>query len=261
MSVLNPAVDLVSQRPALISTTGGELKYSRLFATLFLALVCIAALPAWANEPYTIAPAQLNPRGALPHALVNKLDPQGWRLSTEVNGLPVSICEVFWVKAASVQERQPGSKTPSHYGDLEPGTLVGVIHFLPEASEDYREDFRDQKLEPGYYSMRYAPQPKGEPSDALMLSPVRADREAERVLATDELERRSRLASGTNNPALLSLVSPESSKEQAPRLRMDEEGTCIFQISLPVKSGPGSAKGVALAVILVTPRKGEGDAS
>jgi hypothetical protein len=265
MPLLNSAETLMGPRPELISTMKDKAKKGKarrrrrgVFAGLFLALLCIGAMPAWGVEPYSIEPAQLNPKDHLPGALADKVDQRGWRLSTEVDGLKVSICEVYWVKAASVQERRPGSKSPSHYGDLEPGTLVGVIRFLPEASEDFREDFHDQKLEPGYYSMRYAPQSKGDLSEVLLLSPASADRAAERVLSPDELERRSKLASGTPEPALLSLVPPESSKEKAPSVRMDDEGTCIFQVNLPVKSGAGSRHQAALAVILVTPRKEAG---
>jgi len=229
------------------------------FAALVLALVFITATPGWALEPYSIEPAHLNPKDPLPRALVDKLDSQGWLLFTETHGLKAPICEVFWVKAASVQEGQPGSK--ARYGGLETGTLLGVIHFLPETDKDFREDFHDQKLAPGYYSMRYAQRPQSEPADVLMLSPVNADREAESVLSAAELSRRSRLASRTAEPAVLSLVSPELRKEEVPTLRMDEEGTCIFQVQLRGKAGAGSPRDTAVAVILVTPRKGEGDES
>jgi hypothetical protein len=228
------------------------------FVGFFLVLVC--SFPAWGLEPYSMEPVELSPKAALGHALVERLDSRGWLLFTYANGLKVSICEIFWVKSASMEEGSGGG-SKSHYGDLEPGSLVGVIHFLPETDEDYREDFHDQKLAAGYYSMRYAPQPKGDPSDVLLLSPVTADLGAERVLSPDELERRSLLASGTRNPALLSLVSPELGEDKAPSLRMDDQGTCIFQIKLHVKSGAGSLRETRLAVILVTPRKGEGDAS
>jgi hypothetical protein len=230
-------------------------------AALLLALVFLAALPTWAVEPYSIEPVELNTKDAHGHAtidqaLADKLGPQGWRLWTESNGLKVTVCEVFWVKAASVQARLPGGK--SFYDDLEPGSLVGVIHFLPETDEDYREDFHDQKLKPGYYTMRYAPRPKGDPSEVLLLSPAGSDGKAEHVLSQEELERRSRLASGSREPAVLSLVSPELSKEEAPILRMDDQGTCIFQVKLHTS---GASREATLAVILVTPRKGEGDAS
>jgi len=244
--------------PGLEADTIRRRMLTRTFLTLLLIL---AAIPALGVEPYSIEPAELHPSDSFPPALMSKLDPQGWLLSTESNGLKVSICEVFWVKIGIGQDRQPGTKTQSPYGGLEPGALVGVIYFLPEASEDYREDFHDQKLEPGYYSMRYAPRPKGDPADVLLLSPVRADREAEPVLSQDELERRSRLASHSHEPAVLSLVPAESGKEESPSVRMDDQGTCIFQIKLQVKSGTGSSRESTLAVILVTPRKGEGDAS
>jgi hypothetical protein len=275
MPVLNPAENFMGFRFRRISTTNArtngdtktkEAKASRscrgVFTALFLALIFVAALPAWAVEPYSIEPVELNTKDAHGHAtidqaLADKLGPQGWRLWTESNGLKVTVCEVFWVKAANVQARLPGGK--SFYDDLEPGSLVGVIHFLPETDEDYREDFHDQKLKPGYYTMRYAPRPKGDPSEVLLLSPASSDGKAERVLSQDELERRSRLASGSREPAVLSLVSPELSKEEAPILRMDDQGTCIFQVKLQTSSG--ASREATLAVILVTPRKGEGDAS
>jgi len=82
------------------------------------------------------------------------------------------------------------------------------------------------------------------------------------VLSPGELERQSRLASGTREPAVLSLVPPESNKnEEDPRVRMDDQGTCIFQVNVHLKYSAGGARVIALAVILVTPRKGEGDAS
>jgi hypothetical protein len=276
MPVLDWVDDFKARDSALMLTTEHKARRRRrgVIAGLSLALVFIAALPAFGVEPYSVEPVQLNPKdilasapaskvpsnkGLLDMALADRLDPQGWRLFTYGNGLKVTICEVFLVKAASVQDRQAGAKP--HYGDLEPGSLVGVIHFLPETDEDYREDFHDQKLEPGYYSMRYAPRPNGDPSEVLLLSPARADREAERELSPDELERRSRLASGTREPAVLSLVPPELTKEDAPIVRMDDQGTCILQVKLTAKSSGGSPREATLAVILVTPRKGEGDAS
>jgi hypothetical protein len=224
------------------------------FAALFIALLFGRALPASALEPYSIESIELNTadKTGLDKALADKLDPHGSRLTTESNGLKVTVCEVFWAREVAGQAGRAGAK--SYYQDLQPGSLVGVIHFLPETDEDYREDFHDQKLAPGYYTMRYASQAHSEPSDVLMLSPLSADRGADSVVASNELERRSRLASGTKEPAVLSLVSPESSKEAEPRARMDEQGTCIFQVKVHVKPATGSPRDATLAVILVTPR-------
>lgn len=229
----------------------------RMVKFLLLAVVtCLATVAAWCAEPYSTEPAELRAADALPHALVDKLDPQGLRLVTESNGLKMAICELFWAKAVSGQEHQSGPK--AHYADFETGALVGIIRFLPEAGEDFREDYHDQKLKPGYYVMRYASLPEEESQDVILLTAANADGEAGQTLALDELKRRSRLASGTREPAVLSLAPPESGKGESPRLRMDEQGTCIVQVKLQVKPGTAPAREATFAMVVVTPRKEEG---
>jgi hypothetical protein len=128
-----------------------------------------------------------------------------------------------------------------------------VIRFLPEASEDYREDFHDQKLKAGYYTMRYAVLSGEDARDFLVLSPVNADRDPDRVLANEQLIGQSKLASHTGQPAILSLVNTEISSKDYPSLRMDESGTCILQDKLHAKSTAAAAGEVVLAVIVANP--------
>ena len=162
------------------------------------------------------------------------------------------ICEIFWAKAAITQ---PGKNGPSRttYGNLEPGSLMGVIRFLAQASDEYREDFHDQKLKAGYYTMRYAVVTGEDARDFLVLSPVSADADPGLVLSTDQLIRQGKLASRTDQPALLSLVTTEVGRKDLPRLRMDENGTCILQDTLHAKSSTASVGEVMVAVILVNP--------
>ena len=229
----------------------------RMIGFLLLSLLpVLGAVPAWGAEPYRTEPAELHAGDALPRALADQLDPQGFRLVTESNGLKMGICELFWAKAVTGQEHQAGLK--AHYADFEPGALVGVIRFLPEADEDFREDNHDQKLKPGYYVMRYAWLPEEELEDVVLLSPANADGESGQTLALDELKRRSRLASGTDHPAVLNLAPPESGKAESPRLRMDAQGTCIVQVDLQVKPGKAPAREATFAMVVVTPRKEEG---
>jgi hypothetical protein len=214
------------------------------------------SLAALAEEPYRLEPVDL-PSNALPAALQNKLSPKGLRLVTEANGLRMEICEVFWTTEAA------GQTPPAHskliYSDLAPGALVGVIYFLPGASEDFREDFRDQKLKPGYYTMRYAAAPDDVDQDALWLSPANADHDGEAKVSLDDLKRRSRLASGTRQPAVLHLVPTEIGKKEFPALRADNQGTCVLDLQFPVKNGSAAPHDRPLAVIVVTPK--ESDAS
>jgi len=241
--------------PRLVTRVRHDL--CRMAEFLFLAVVLVlAAVPAWSAEPYRTEPAELRAGEALPRALADKLDPEGLRLVTESNGLKMEICELFWAKAVTGQEHQPGPK--AHYGDFATGALVGVIRYLPGASEDFREDNHDQKLKPGYYVMRYASLLEEENEDVVLLSPANAEGEAGQTLALDELKHRSRLASGTRQPAILNLAPAELGKEESPLLRMDDQGTCIVQVKLQVKPGTGPAREVGFAMLVVTPGKEEG---
>jgi hypothetical protein len=222
------------------------------FVVFALFSVC---LPAWAAEPYRLEPVELA-SDALAHQLQDKLSTKGFRLVTETNGLRMEICEVFWAKEAAGQARPPHSKLI--YADLAPGSLVGVLHFLPGASEDFLEDFHDQKLKPGYYTMRYAPAPDDPDQDALWLSPAAADRAGEAKATLSDLKRWSLLASGTREPAVLHLVQTEIGKKDFPAIRTDGEGTCVLDVQFPVKTGSGAAHDMPLAVIVVTPKESGG---
>jgi hypothetical protein len=226
-----------------------------LLKRLFLVAAVIAsAVLLWAAEPYTIEQVELKASGELPDKLAEQLDSQGIRLITESNGLRVEICELFWAKTVIAQAQHPTHQP--HYRVLAPGALVGVIHFPPQTSEDYREDFHDQKLKAGYYSMRYAMLQEEEGHDVVLLS--RADHDVENTIPIDELKRRSRIATGTNQPAILKLVSPELGNVNYPGLRTDDQGTCIVQVKLHVKSTTNPVGEFAFAMIVVTPQKEQG---
>jgi hypothetical protein len=222
------------------------------FAGLFLASsLAIDAGAAWAAEPYSIEATQLQAADLSP-AVASSLNAQGSRIFTYSNGLKMSICEIFWATTVSAQDTRPATGRTS-YGNLKPGTLLGVIRFLSEAGEEYREDSHDQKLKPGYYTMRYALLPGGEASDFVLLSPAAADQDPKSVLPVDQLKRQGRLASGTDEPAVLRLVPAEEGKKDLPAVRMDEGGTCILQVKLNPKPSASSAHELDLAVILVNP--------
>lgn len=207
-------------------------------------------------EPYSIEAAQLHATD-LPQPIAGVLNKQGQRIFTYANGIKISICEIFWASTVSAQDQPKGR---SIYGDLTPGTLLGVIRFLPEAGEEYREDSHDQKLKPGYYTMRYTVLPGGDAGDFAVLSPPAADRDSKAIPAIDRLMSQGRLSSHTDHPAVLRLVPAEEGDREAPSVRMDEGGTCILQVRLHAKSDSGHLHEVSLALILVNPLP-EGDGS
>jgi len=224
-------------------------------------VVAIVSLPAWAVEPYSMTPVQLQPGPDLPAAIAAVLDPHGVHVFTYQNGQPTPICDVFMAKSASSQET-PERTNKVIYSQLKAGALVAVIHFLPESSEDYREDFHDQKLKPGYYTMRYAVMREGESSDFVLLSPVSEDRNPDHVPAPDELVRMSLKASETEDPAVMSLVAVSKTDKAFPDVLMADDGSCVLQFKLQMKSAKGNAEEpLALAMIVATPPEEEGGSS
>ena len=221
-------------------------------AGLFLVwLLVISVHTAWGVEPYSIEAAELQ-AADLPQSIASNLNAQGLRIFTYSEGLKMSICEIFWATTVTAQDGRPGLGRAS-YDNLKSATLLGVLRFLPEAGEEYREDFHDQKLKPGYYTMRYGVLPGGDAGDFLLLSPATVDRDPKVALSNDQLMRQSRLASGTDQPAVLRLVPTEEGDKDFPSVRMDEGGTCILQVKLHAKSNTGPAHELALAVILINP--------
>jgi hypothetical protein len=210
----------------------------------------------WGAEPYSIEAAQLR-AADLPQTIAAVLQKQGVRVSTYSNGLKISICEIFWASMVSTADRPPGRRI---YDGLEPGSLLGVIRYLPDAGDEYREDSHDQKLKPGYYTMRYTILADSDAQDFVLLSPATVDRESKLVLPNDQLASQGRLASGTDQPALLRLVPTEENNYDLSSVRMDEGGGCILQAKLRAKSETDPPYDLTLALILVN-QLPEGDGS
>jgi len=220
------------------------------FLVAVLLATSIYSAPALASDPYAIESAQ--PKASeLPPGMADQLDPHGSVVSTESNGLGMPICEVFWAKAVLLQDGATKSGR-LNYRSLRRGSLLGVIHFLPEASDDFREDFHDQKLKAGYYTMRYETIKDDDSRDFVLLSPIRLDGDPRRVLSMDELTQLSRVASRTSRPAVMSLVGIQLGETVSPSLRADDQGTCILQVNLHVQSPTGLME-FPLAIIVVNP--------
>jgi hypothetical protein len=219
---------------------------------------------AGAVEPYSIEPVTVQVSAYLPASVVQGLDPQGSRLVTTLNGLKTTMSEVWWARSVPTQD-SPSKSSGLLYGNLKVGGLVGVIHFLADVDPDFREDFRDQKLRPGYYTMRYAPEPEDKEHkevspyrDFLVLSPVSVDREPDKVLGMDELLKWSRLATRSRHPAVLSLVPAGQGYKNVPVLQTDDAGTCTMHVRLH-SQGEKSGPSLDLAIILITPRNENGE--
>jgi hypothetical protein len=230
---------------------------SRAAWLVLIMAVTLGTFPAWAVEPYSTEPAKPKVSDQLPASLVENLDPTGTLLFTYSNGLKEAICEIFWAKTVALQST--ASTGLLRYSDLKPGSFVGVIHLLPEATEDYYEDYHNQKLKPGFYTMRYAVLPAGIGAngpiqgDFLVLSPARLDRDARHILPSEDLVKLGRLVSRTDLPASMRLVSADVKTDPFPPLKTDDVGICVMQVMLHGKPVSGAPPRMALAMVVVTP--------
>jgi hypothetical protein len=219
---------------------------------------------ARAQEPFSIEPTPKDGTASLPAALQAVLDEPGSRLLSPVNGQNTIVAEVWWRKGVPL-EKTSASSDDIVYGNLKVGTLLGVLRFPPEASDRFREDFRDQKLRPGFYTMRYAQIPTDRAHkdanryrDAVILSRVSVDTEYTKVLSVDEMLKQSRLASRTPHPAVLSLVPVRTVYKDFPKAVADNSGLCILQSKIHAETSDGHSSELPIAVILVTPEVEEG---
>lgn len=232
------------------------------FSAAICLLLIVGADRAWSADRYLIGPATLQTSPSVSQSLVDAVNPQGWVLYTQSYGIKEQICEIFLAKMVATQSPSPASgKMP--YSSLKEGALVGVIHLLPEATEDYSADFHNQTLKPGYYTMRYAVMPAGtyengtKPGEFVVLSPVNRDRDPTQALKAEELAHLGASTSGTDVAASMELVAPDTSAQQFPTVKVDETGMCIFQVRLRLAATKaGSSRELALAIAMLTPLHG-----
>jgi len=226
------------------------------FAFILVLLLMAGPALAWGDQTYSMEAIKLKVSARLPQSMVDALSPAGVRVIGDSDGAKTAICEIFWAaRGIAVQESTPGA-TKLLYGNVKPGTFVGVIHFL--ITKRYVRDYRTQMLKPGYYTMRYIGMPEAVEAggfDFVMLSPLSADRTPSQIPPLDELVRRGRLASRTRRPLAMSLVEVDTD-QKFPSLITDDEGTCVLQVRLHLKSAKSkksdTPQEVSLALIVVT---------
>jgi hypothetical protein len=219
---------------------------------------------ARAQEPFSIEPTPKNSANSLPATLRDLLDEPGTRLLTPVNGQNTIVAEVWWRRGIPL-EKNTAPSDDIVYGGLKSGSLIGVLRFPPEASDRFREDFRDQKLRPGFYTMRYAQIPNDHAHrdasryrDAVILIRVSVDTEYTKDMSIEEMLKEGRLASRTRHPAVLSLVPVRTVYKDFPKAVADSSGLCILQAKVHAESSDGHASELPIALILVTPEVEEG---
>lgn len=150
--------------------------------------------------------------------------PEGYRVIQEDGSI---LCEV-WIRDTIPSQREAGV-LGAVYPQLFESLLVGVVSFPAGAG-----DYRGQQLKPGTYTMRYELLPDdgnhlgaAPTRDFVLLVPVSTDSIAHTRFTYEELVSLSKMASGTNHPAVFNLTFPES-EEPLPTVAETCEGHIVF---------------------------------
>lgn len=182
--------------------------------------LCLGATAALADD-YTLETVDEAPDD-LSADVAELIDPAGHKIV----GPRRDYCEIWLLKKLPVVEGfepQLSVKYP-----LTPGQLVGVMR-VPRRSDI--TDFRGQELEDGVYTLRYGQQPMdgnhigtSATSDFLLAVPADEDQAPAVIENKDDLNELSAAASGTNHPAIFSLLPVgESEGDGETSLEHDED--------------------------------------
>ena len=114
----------------------------------------------------------------------------------------------LWLRSEiPVQEQGGSGDLGVSFGNLQPGTLIGVVHF-PEEWADYKNN----PIGAGVYTLRYAVQPAdgnhvgiSQYRDFLLLLQAATDVEVETSLGPDELVVQSYASTGKPHPGTMAL--------------------------------------------------------
>lgn len=218
---------------------------------------------AVAADRYFIGPATIQSSASVPQSVVDGVNPQGWVLYTQTYNVREQICEIFLAKSVPGKAAAKKSADDTLYSSIEEGAFLGVIHLLPEATEDYSVDTSNQKLHPGFYTMRYAVLPAGtyehgtKAGDFVVLSPANIDQDPTRTLKAEELKKLGTATSGTEVAARIELVAADTTIQTFPAAKMDDLAACIFQVQVQLTSPKVShSRQLPLAFNLLTPLHG-----
>lgn len=181
---------------------------------------------------------------AAPEALAGPiretLEAQGYRVL--VDGKPYA--DYWFRKGVPASAKPAGAKGSLLYPVLGEGELLGAARYAAEG-----QDFRDQVIAPGVYTLRYGLRlDDGNHAnvspykDYALLLPADKDKELA-PLAVKALQKASALASGTTHPAVLNLASPPSKAPASPTLthaEMENLWGLVAPITLNVAGDSGS---------------------
>jgi hypothetical protein len=214
---------------------------TRSFFNLRLLSVFIAAavLAATASAQYKLESAAT----PAPQELAASIRGDLAANAMEVAGASGPYCEI-WLRKSVTAAATPDTSLGVNFGQIPQGALVGVIKFDAPGV-----DYRTQPIKPGVYTLRFMLQPVDgnhqgvSPYRDFVLAVPAALDTSDADIATADLLKLSRKASGTGHPSVWSLVPGDSAPATLPAIVHQQEDTdlwiAFFQAPLvtPVKMG------------------------
>lgn len=199
----------------------------------------LLARSAFAQGDYKVEPMKTAPPAELAAAIKGELAAEGVRV-LDPDGKP--LAEVWIRKAVPATAKPSGAKGTVLFPILEEGTLLGAVRYVDEGN-----DYRDQSIIPGLYTIRYGLQPVN--GDHLGVSPFRdyglllpASKDADpAALAKKKLEGTSAEAAGSSHPAVLMLLAAPSGAKAETKIVHDEEKNTwgvVIPVALTVAGAP-----------------------
>ncbi len=159
------------------------------------------------------------PSDAAAAEIMDKIGATGFKI---IRGSSRTVCEIWPCKQWEVgADFKP---TNELLYPFQQGQLIGLLRFPRRGS-----DFRDQQINSGVYTLRYALQPvdgnhvgTSPTRDFLLL--VRADEDTSpENMDVEQLSTLSAAAAESNHPAMLCLQRPEGPAAENPSIRHNEE--------------------------------------
>ncbi len=205
---------------------------------------------ARAQGPFTASVLKEAPPAAISAEIRAELNATGYRV-TDGEGKP--FADIWLRKGTPATGKPAGANGTLLFPVLKEGILLGALRYASPG-----QDFRDQAIPPGAYTLRYGVQPQNGAHlgvspfrDYALLLPAAKDQKLE-TMAKKPLEEKSAEAAGTSHPGVLMLLAAaEPAKADSPTIAEDKEKNTwavVFPLPLAVKGESGP---IALDVQLI----------
>ena len=213
-------------------------------------LIVTGAATAVADDDIKLSGVEKPPEG-LSDPVLAAVEAKG----VQVAGKAGPVCTIWLAKAFPLKPKFKPTLNIKY--SLTPGQLIGAL----QVQSDTFTDFRGQPIKPGIYTLRYGQQPTdgnhvgtSELSDFLLAVPAASDADPA-VVKVPTLMKRSAKATGSNHPAIFSLLPPE---EKAVPLKLEHDAAKELWIVLLAGSGTQGDNEVVVPLKLVVIGKSEG---